>query len=63
MMKEINATFTKKQNLLRQQERITEMETMLVLLSLNVRMGSSEEIWPLTSRILHSFTVTRGSLP
>ena len=36
MMKEINATFTKKQNLLRQQERITEMETMLVLLSLDV---------------------------
>ena len=31
----------------RQQERKSQMETLFVVLSLNVRSGSSEEIWPL----------------
>ena len=58
MTKEINATFTKKQNLLREQERISEMKTLFVVLSLHVRRGSREEIWPLrgffTVSLLHA---------
>ena len=58
MTKEINATFTKKQNLLRQQERISEMKTLFVVLSLHVRRRSREEIWPLrgffTVSLLHA---------
>ena len=50
-MKEINAPFTKKQNLLRQRKLSWTynllMETFFVVLSLDVQSGSSEKIWPL----------------
>ena len=46
-MKKINATFTKKQKLVRQQKQKetvwSEMETLVVVLSLKVRRGSNED--------------------
>ena len=55
-MKKINATFTKKQKLVRQQKQSetvwSEMETLVVVLSLKVRKGSNEDwISPLVSFI------------
>ena len=64
-MKEINATFTKKTKLVETKGTKlnvkSEMETLFVLLSLDIRRGLREEIWPL--EVLYSFTVAVGSPP
>ena len=64
-MKEINAKNKKKTKLVETKGTKlnvkSEMETLFVLLSLDIRRGLREEIWPL--EVLYSFTVAVGSPP
>ena len=71
-MKEMNATFAvhketkhvKTTGTKLNVKKKSEMETLFVVLSLNVRRGSSEKIWPHRGCFISSvLTVTGGSRP